>query len=102
MDINAILEVIAAVSALVFLWLNIRASRSLIGSFFKKYYSWMIIGTVFLFLGFAGDVFGEAVGLSENIVEFGHHLSLAIFGAMFVYASYILPKEAAERMDKKI
>jgi len=101
MDINRILEISAAVLALVFLWMNFKASKSLIGSFFKKYYLWITVGTFFLFLGFAGDVFGSALGLSEETVEFGHHFSLVMFGIMFVYASYVLPKEAAEYMKGK-
>ncbi|MDD5099121.1 MAG: hypothetical protein PHP35_02155 [Candidatus Colwellbacteria bacterium] len=101
MDINKILEITAAVLALIFLWINLSAKRSLVGSFFKGYYNWIIVGTAFLFIGFGGDVLGKYLGLSEEFVEVSHHLALVLFAASFIYASYILPKEAAKKIGEK-
>lgn len=101
MDINKILEATAAILALVFLWMNLSTKQSLIGSFFKKYYNWMVVGTIFLFIGFGGDVLGTSLGISEDFVNFFHHLALVLFGISFIYASYILPKEAAAKIGKK-
>ncbi len=70
------------------------------GSFFKKYYRWVIIGAVFLILGFTTDIMGDWLGLSEDMTDSLHHAELLIFGIMFVYAARILPKEAAEYLKE--
>lgn len=98
MSLNILFEILGAIVGIVFVYINIKASRSLTGSFFKKYYRWMTLGAIFLFLGFTTDVVGGWFGVSENITEVLHHVELLIFGVIFIFAARILPKEAAEHI----
>lgn len=98
MSLNTLLDVLGAIVGIVFVYVNIKASRSLTGSFFKKYYRWMTLGAVFLFLGFTTDIVGGWFGVSGDISEVIHHMELLAFGAIFIFAARILPKEAAEHI----
>jgi hypothetical protein len=102
MQINAILEILGALVGVVFIYVNAKNSRSLTGSFFKKYYKLVIVGSIFLVLGFTTDITGDWLGMSEDLIGPLHHLELLIFGIIFVYAAKVLPEEAAKHMEKKI
>ncbi len=94
---NIVLDFAGAAIAIIFLFLNVKAKRSLVGSFFKKYYLLMITSSIALFLGFAVDL-STAAG-SDQL----HHLALLLFGTIAIWAAYILPIEAAVYLkDKKI
>ena len=98
MYINEILDVVGAAIGLLFILVHIKASRSLMGSFFKRYYKWMIFGACLMFLSFSVDSFGGWFGLMDDTADFIHHLLIIAFSGVFVIAARILPKEAAERI----
>ncbi|MCL5017575.1 MAG: hypothetical protein M1155_02880 [Patescibacteria group bacterium] len=101
MVINQIVDILGLIAGLVFIYVNIRASRSMVGSFFKKYYVNLIVASLFFALGWATNFF-EVLGISSaDTAEFLHHLFLLLSGIVFVAASYYLPKEAAEYMKTK-
>lgn len=98
MPLNTFFEILGALVGIVFVYVNIKAGKSLMGSFFKKYYLWMTVGAVFLFLGFTTDVIGRWIGVPEDITDAVHHIELLVFGVIFIYAARILPKEAAKHI----
>jgi len=79
-----------------FIWLMIYSSKSLVGSFFKKYYKLMIIAAIVFGSGFLVETLGEFIGLSVDIVDTIHHIILIAAAIMFVYAGIVFPKEADE------
>ncbi|MDD4931795.1 MAG: hypothetical protein PHG66_06665 [Candidatus Colwellbacteria bacterium] len=99
MSINTVFEIVGMLTAVVFILVNLKESRSLTGSFFKGYYRWIIVGAIFMFLGFTTDITGEWLGMSESVIDPLHHLELILFGVIFIYASRILPREASKYME---
>jgi len=101
MDINLIVTVLGLIAGAIFVCVNVRASKSLVGSFFKKYYRYLTTASIFFVFGWLSEfleVFGFA---SAETAEFLHHVSLLIAGIIFVASSYYLPKEASEYMKSR-
>jgi hypothetical protein len=88
-------NIIGIIFGLIFVGLNIKARRSLIDSFFKNYYRWMIIGAVVFTFGFFTE-FAEFFGVNKGISEGFHHSLLVVAGIVFVLTSLALPKEASQ------
>lgn len=97
---NTVFDVAGAAIAIIFLFLNARAKGTLIGSFFKKYYWLMIAASVSLFAGFFIRLPG-ATGLDPISIESLHKLALLLFGAIAIWAAYILPIEASKYLKTK-
>lgn len=97
---NTVLDFAGAAVAIIFLFLNARAKRSLIGSFFKKYYWLMIAASASLFVGFFMRLPG-AVELDPMTKELLHKLALLLFGTIAIWAAYILPIEASKYLKNK-
>ena len=93
-------NIIGIIFGLIFVGLNIKARRSLVGSFFKNYYRWMIIGAIVFAFGFFTE-FAELIGIDRSIAEGIHHLLLMIAGIIFVFTSLTLPKEASQYLKSQ-
>lgn len=86
------------VASLIFIWLNIKAGKSLTGSFFKKYYRYLTLASLAFGLGWATEFLANLGLATHEGAEFYHHIILLIAGAIFVASSLHLPKEAAQYM----
>ena len=95
-----VVNIIGIIFGLVFIGLNIKAGRSLVGSFFKNYYRWMVVGALIFTLGFSAE-FIKFFGVTENIADGIHHLLLMIAVIIFVITSLTLPKEASQYMKSQ-
>lgn len=102
MTLDTLFELLIAVLGLVLVVFTIKDSRSLIGSFFKAYYRYMIGAVIALTIGFVLEPAGELLGLEEGMLDMIshiHHAALAIASILFIYASRILPKDAASYIE---
>ena len=95
-----IIDGLGVILGLAFIYFTVRPRKSLIGSFFKKFYGRMMIGSIFFTLGFVTDL-NVHLGLNEAIIEIIHHISLLIAALIFVIMSVSLPKEISEYMEGK-
>lgn len=96
-----VLDLLGVVLGVVFLFMALRGSRSLIGSFFKNYYWFMIAGALALTFGFLIEPVGEWIGLEENTIMLLHDLAMLTESILFVYASYVLPNDARRYLAKE-
>lgn len=95
-----IIDGLGVVLGLAFIYFTVKPRKSLIGSFFKKFYGRMTIGSIFFTLGFVTDL-NIYFGFNESIVEIIHHISLLVAALIFVIISVSLPKEISEYMERK-
>lgn len=92
-------DIIGIVIAGVFVIMMIKGMRSLQGSFFKDYYRAMAIAAVALLFGFAIEPLSiYFLHLTDFVSEQLHHVGLIVASILFVYAGYLLPKDAAQYM----
>ena len=93
---------IGVVLSTLFVIMMIRGMRSLQGSFFKDYYRAMVVAAVALLFGFMIDPAGIYVfHLTEFVAQQWHHIGLIVASILFVYAGYLLPKDAAQYMESQ-
>lgn len=92
-----IINIVGLITGLLFIFLNYKASKTLLGSFFKKYYQSMLIASLFFFLGWMTE-FIPSLKISSETAEVWHHIFLLIAGIMFVATSLYMPKEADKLM----
>ncbi len=85
----------------VFLVLIIVDRRSLIGSFFRHYYRFMMGAVVAMLFAFAVDPFGELLMLSNQAIGVLHNFGMIATTALLIYASRLLPRDAAAYMKSK-
>ncbi len=97
----SVLDIIGILFGVVFLVMSIRGSRSLIGSFFKDYYWIMTFAALTLIFGFFIESAGELLGVNEDMIMLLHDLAMVIEGALFIYASYVLPNDARRYLEPK-
>ncbi len=101
MEVNLltrILDLAAAAISVVFICLSIYTKKTLVGSFFKKYYWLMIISFAMLGLGLLIEAFGDFMGLSVSMAGDIHHILLVASVIIVVLAGFDLPKEAAKQL----
>ncbi|MBI3638145.1 hypothetical protein HY227_00165 [Candidatus Wolfebacteria bacterium] len=89
-----IVNLAGVIIGLAFIFLNIKFSRTLIGSMLKMYYRWLIIGAIFFTMGFGAEVL-EIAEIYPDIFSFLHHTLLILSAIVFVVTSLKLPKEAS-------
>jgi|GEM_PF-1364969 len=99
-NLPLISSVAGIILGLALVFLNIKTSRSLTGSFFKKYYKWMIIGSIFFTFGFATET-AEVFGANDLIAEGLHNILLVLSVIIFAFSSIELPKEANKYMQSQ-
>lgn len=97
---NYTLDFLGLLSGLVFVYLNIKAGKSMTGSFFKNSYHAFVVASVFFTLSWASNFLGILSISSAATAEFLHHAFMFVSGLVFVITSYNLPKDAAKYMDK--
>jgi len=96
-----VLDLLGTLLSIVFIVIAIRGSRSLIGSFFKHYYRYMIAAAFSIAVGMFVEPVGDWLELPEIFVIGMHDVALIVASALFIYASTILPKDAAAYMKSQ-
>ncbi len=96
-----ILDLVGVVLGIMFLIMAMRGSKSLQGSFFKNYYWFMIGGALALTFGFFVEPAGEWMGIGQSTIMLLHDLAMLVESVLFVYASYILPRDARQYLESK-
>lgn len=99
MNLNDILNFTGTGLAAVLLVLNLISKKTLIGSFFKTYYTLMTIALASLVLSFSAELPTTPFGASA--AELIHHILFIVFIVFSFVAARYLPKEAAKYMEKK-
>jgi hypothetical protein len=99
-DFVHLLNVAGILLGIIFVILNIRASQTLTGSFFKKYYRLMTVGAVIFAFGFL-SAFTHVFGADENLEMTLLHFSFLAAAAIFILTSIALPKEASKYMNER-
>lgn len=93
-------DYLGMVIGVVFIFLQIRAVQTLIGSAFKRHHLWMGIGSLFFTLAFLTDLI--AVTHGNNIpLDIEHHIVLFISAIIFISTNLSLPQEASQYLDLK-
>ncbi len=95
---NIIINLAAIVVGLILLYYNRKASHSLIGSFFKRYYDFSMTAIILLIVSFLTEFF-FIFGANNDVDETVHNILLIIAGVAFVFTSISLPKEASVYMQ---
>ena len=95
-------DVLAIILSIAFVILMLRSKRSLQGSFFAHYYHAMTAAAVSLMFGFIIEPLGMyIIPFDPFWVELLHHMGLITASFLFVYSSYILPKDAATYLQSQ-
>jgi Rad3-related DNA helicase len=98
MDMDQVIDIVGIVLGLIFLALSLRASRSLVGSAFKRYHYWMMVGATLVSLSFVANMIGEVIGQEETL-ETVHHIIMLISIVIFIITDLQLPKEAGRYLN---
>ncbi len=98
MNVNDILNFTGTGFAIVLLILNLLSRRTLMGSFFKGYYTLMTAAMIALVISFLADL--PITPLGMEVAEIVHHLFFIVFTVLAVVAARYLPKEAAKHLEK--
>jgi len=93
-----VINIAGLITGLTFIFLNLKASKTLIGSFFKNYYRSMMTASILFSLGWVTEFLPELNLTSLEISEVLHHSFLLVAGILFVISSLYMPKEAAKLM----
>ena len=91
---ESIINIAGLIAGLVFIFLNLKASRTLLGSFFKNHYRSMMLASILFSLGWVTE-FLPADMINTDIL---HHILLLTAGILFVISSVYMPKEADKLM----
>lgn len=94
-----IISVVGIVIGLILLFFNRRASRTLVGSFFKQYYDLSMIAVILLICSFLVKLL-IAFGIDVETGSLIHYVLLLLAGVVFVFTSIALPKEASAYMKR--
>jgi len=95
---HIVLASIGLLVGLFFAYLNLKASKTLLGSFFKNYYRSITLASIIFSLGWVTEFFDEFALASSESSETWHHLFLLIAGVIFVISAFYFPKEADKLM----
>ncbi|MHB9019417.1 MAG: hypothetical protein ACYC3G_00870 [Minisyncoccota bacterium] len=95
---ETIINIAGLIAGSVFIFLNYKANKTLLGSFFKKYYQSMLIASIFFSLGWITEFMPDLNLISFETAEIWHHIFLLVAGIMFVETSLYMPKEADKLM----
>ena len=82
---------------IILVGINWRQSRTLMGSFFKKYYRLTILASALLAVGFLGEYF--VLDQPEGLVDSLMHLVLLVAVVVYSYAIITWPKEAEKYLE---
>jgi len=93
---DLILDILGFLISIGFVWFTVRSSKSLVGSFFKKYYRLMTLAANVFGFGFLIETAGEIFRINGDLISTFHHILLIIAAIIFVYAGMVFPKEAEE------
>ena len=95
---ETIINIVGLLAGSLFMFLNYKTSKTLLGSFFKKYYQSMLVASLFFFLGWVTEFMPGLNLMSFETAEIWHHILLLLAGIMFVATSLYMPKEADKLM----
>ena len=92
------INIAGLIAGLLFIFLNLTASKTLLGSFFKNHYRSMMTASILFSLGWVTEFLPEFNLTSLEVSEVLHHAFLLIAGILFVISSLYMPKEADKLM----
>lgn len=95
---DQIVDIIGIVFGITFLFLYGRASRTLVGSFFKYYHYWMMIGAGFFTAAFLIDYFA-VIGGDIVSLDILHHLILLAAAVIFIVVNLRFPREVGQYLN---
>jgi len=85
-------------AGLIFIFLNIKASRTLLGSFFKTHYRARIAASIVFTIGWINELLPKFNLIDAEMAESWHHIFLLAAGVLFVIGTLYMPKEADKLM----
>lgn len=92
-----IIHLLGFALGVILVGINWKQSRTLMGSFFKKYYRLTILASALLAVGFLGEYF--VLDQPEGLVDSLMHLVLLAAVVVYSYAIVIWPKEAEKYLE---
>jgi hypothetical protein len=92
--------IIGIATGITLIVINMRARRSLLGSFFKRSYGLATIGCILFTLGFVMEIF-RLFGYDYIALEVAHHALLVLSLVFFTLVGTNFPKEANEVLSEK-
>jgi uncharacterized membrane protein YkgB len=96
--LDIIVDAIGVVLGIVFIFLYVRAARSLVGSAFKEYHRWMTVGAALFTFSFLIDYASLITGgiFWLNVL---HNLLLLSSAIVFIATNLGLPRAASKYLD---
>ena len=91
-------SILGIIAGLFFVSLNIKSQKTLLGSFFKVYYRYLVTASILFSLGWLTEFFDYLSITSIATAEAIHHALLLLSAILFAGASYYFPKEATKLM----
>ncbi|MDR3582286.1 MAG: hypothetical protein P4L67_03365 [Candidatus Pacebacteria bacterium] len=101
MLLDQVVDLLGVLLGIVFLAMYEKASRSLVGSFFKWYHRWMMIAAGLFSFAFLVDYFSIVNGSDIVALDVIHNLVLLSSAVIFVIINLQLPQEASKYLDLK-
>ena len=96
-------DILGLILGLLFIFLNTRAAKTIVGSAFKRYHYWMMIASLVFSLSFLTDLIAMR-DVEIAALDVTHHILLLIAAIIFIATNLRLPQEASQYMglqDKK-
>ena len=94
---DQLIDVLGFILGLVFIFLNAKVSKSIVGSAFKRYHSWMMVASLVFSLAFLTDLIAIRNGEIASL-DITHHILLLIAAIIFIATNLRLPQEASQYM----
>lgn len=95
------ISIIGIITGITLIVINVRARRSLLGSFFKRSYGLATIGCIFFTLGFTTEILRIFV-YDYVTLEVIHHIFFVLSIIFFTLVGTNFPKEAGEVLSEKL
>jgi uncharacterized membrane protein len=95
---DQITDILGFILGIVLLCLSARASRTIVGSVFKRYHAWMIVGAALFSLSFLLDFIAIRSG-EIAWLDVTHHIILLIAAIIFIATNLGLPRVASEYLN---
>ncbi len=92
--------ILGIIAGFLFVFLTIKSQKTLLGSFFKVYYRYLVMASILFGLGWITEFFNYFGITSIGAANTMHHIFLLLSALLFIGASYYFPKEAAKLMKE--
>lgn len=98
--ITQAVDLLGVVLGIVFVFLSVRASRTLVGSAFRRYHYWMVAGAIVFTSSFIVDLIGTVTSNMDSFDSM-HHILMLVAVVIFIITNLSLPREASQYLDLK-